>query len=34
MNKLLSNPEYMKLSESGASLFLPGSAHDEMWRSV
>lgn len=33
-NKLLSNPEYMKLSESGASLFLPGSAHDEMWRSV
>lgn len=34
MNKLLSNPEYMKLSESGSSLFLPGSAHDEMWRSV
>jgi hypothetical protein len=33
-NKLLSNPEYMKLSESAASLFLPGSAHDEMWRSV
>jgi hypothetical protein len=33
-NKLLSNPEYMKMSEGGASLFLPGSAHDEMWRSV
>jgi len=33
-NKLLSNPEYMKLSEGAASLFLPGSAHDEMWRSV
>jgi len=33
-NKLLSDPEYMKLSEGSASLFLPGSAHDEMWRSV
>ncbi len=33
-NKLQSNPEYMKLSESSASFFLPGSAHDEMWRSV
>ena len=33
-NKLLSNPEYMKLVEGSASLFLPGSAHDEMWRSV
>jgi hypothetical protein len=33
-NKLLSNPEYMKLVESSSSLFLPGSAHDEMWRSV
>jgi hypothetical protein len=32
--KLLSNPEYMKMVESGGSLFLPGSAHDEMWRSV
>ena len=31
-NKLLSDPEYMKLAESGASYFLPGSAHDEMWR--
>jgi hypothetical protein len=29
-----SNPEYMKLSEGGASLFLPGSVHDEMWRSA
>jgi hypothetical protein len=33
-SKLLSNPEYMKLTEGSASLFLPGSAHDEMWRSV
>jgi hypothetical protein len=33
-NKLLSDPNYMKLVESGASLFLPGSVHDEMWRSV
>jgi hypothetical protein len=33
-NKLLSDPEYMKLTEGSASLFLPGSAHDEMWRSV
>jgi hypothetical protein len=33
-NKLLSNHEYMKLVEGSASLFLPGSAHDEMWRSV
>jgi hypothetical protein len=33
-NKLLSNAEYMKAVEGSASLFLPGSAHDEMWRSV
>jgi hypothetical protein len=33
-SKLLSDPEYMKLSEGSASLFLPGSAHDELWRSV
>jgi hypothetical protein len=33
-NKMLSDPEYMKLTEGSASLFLPGSAHDEMWRSV
>jgi hypothetical protein len=33
-NKLLSDPEYMKLTEGSASLFLPGSAHDQMWRSV
>jgi hypothetical protein len=33
-NKLLSDPEYMKLTKGSASLFLPGSAHDEMWRSV
>jgi hypothetical protein len=32
--KLLSDPEYMKLVESGASLFLPGSVYDEMWRSA
>jgi hypothetical protein len=32
--KLLGNPEYMKLVESGASLFLPGSIHDELWRSA
>jgi hypothetical protein len=31
---MLGDAEYMKLSESSASLFLPGSAHDEMWRSV
>jgi hypothetical protein len=34
MSKLLSNAEYMKLAESSASYFLPGSAHDEMWRSL
>jgi hypothetical protein len=33
-NKMLGDPEYMKLTEGSASLFLPGSAHDEMWRSV
>ena len=32
--KLMSDPEYMKLAESGASYFLPGSVHDEMWRSL
>jgi hypothetical protein len=34
LSKLLSNAEYMKLVESAASYFLPGSAHDEMWRSA
>jgi hypothetical protein len=34
MGKLLSNPEYVKLTESSASYFLPGSVHDEMWRSM
>jgi hypothetical protein len=33
-NKLMSDPEYMKLVESSASYFLPGSAHDEMWQSL
>jgi len=32
--KLLANPEYMKMAEGSPDLFLPGSAHDEMWRSV
>jgi hypothetical protein len=34
MSKLLSNAEYMKLAESSASYFLPGSPHDEMWRNM
>jgi hypothetical protein len=33
-NKLTSGREYMKSAESSASYFLPGSAHDEMWRSL
>jgi hypothetical protein len=32
--KVTSNSEYMKLVESSASYFLPGSAHDELWRSA
>jgi hypothetical protein len=34
MVKMTSNSEYMKLVESSASFFLPGSAHDELWRSA
>jgi hypothetical protein len=32
--KLMASADYMKISEGGAEYFLPGSAHDEMWRSV
>lgn len=32
--KLLSSADFMKASEGGAAFFLPGSAHDQMWRSV
>jgi len=32
--KLMANADYMKVAEGGAAYFLPGSAHDEMWRSV
>jgi hypothetical protein len=32
--KLLGDAEYMKLVETGAQLFLPGSVHDEMWRTA
>jgi hypothetical protein len=33
-SKWHSNSEYMKLVVSAASYFLPGSVHDETWRSV
>jgi hypothetical protein len=33
-DKLLGDVEYMRLVESSGPLFLPGSAHDEMWRSA
>jgi hypothetical protein len=33
-DKLLGDAEYMKQVEGGAQLFLPGSVHDEMWRSA
>jgi ABC-type sugar transport system substrate-binding protein len=33
-NKLMGDAQYMQLVESSASLFLPGSVHDEMWRGV
>jgi hypothetical protein len=31
--KLLSDPEYLAMVASAASLFLPGTVHDEIWRS-
>jgi hypothetical protein len=34
MGKLLGDAEYVQPEAAGASLFLPGSAHDEMWRGV
>jgi hypothetical protein len=32
--KLMASADYMKMAEGSADYFLPGSAHDEMWRSV
>ena len=32
--KLYADPEYVKFIDSSAGAFLPGSAHDEMWRSM
>jgi hypothetical protein len=32
--KLMANADYMRMSEGSAACFLPGSAHDEIWRSV
>ena len=29
--KLLPDPDYMKLVESSAAYFMPGSTHDELW---
>jgi hypothetical protein len=34
MSKLLSNAEYMSFIETSGSYFLPGSVHDEIWRSM
>ena len=34
MKKLLSEADYMKMTQCSAGYFLPGSAHDEMWNSV
>jgi hypothetical protein len=32
--KLLGDRDYLSLLAAAATLFLPGSVHDEMWRSV
>jgi hypothetical protein len=32
--KLMASADYVKMVEGSAGYFLPGSAHDEMWRSV
>ena len=32
--KLMPDPDYTKLVESGAPYFLPGSTHDELWASL
>ena len=32
--KFASDPEYLNLVASGAANFLPGSVHDEIWRSI
>ena len=30
----MANADYMKMAEGSAGYFLPGSAHDELWRNV
>lgn len=34
MGKLIPDADYQKLLAANAHMFLPGSAHDELWRSV
>ena len=32
--KLMADPEYMALIAGGAANFLPGSVHDDIWRTI
>ena len=34
MDKLMADPKYMELVGRGAENFIPGSVHDEIWRSI
>ncbi len=33
-SKMMSDPEYLALVATAAGIFLPGSAHDELWRGI
>lgn len=34
MAKLMADPKYMELVSKGADNFIPGTVHDELWRTV